>query len=120
VYRRFDPLGFLSVGNSALSVGLGGVMLWRQINPSNGFFLAVSVAFMVVEELDSSFGAIPAVEHWDVTNDNYLRFQSLFKVSDVLRHPESKRIAEFSSVGSLELQESVLTPLVPVPVCSYI
>lgn len=60
VYRRmFDPLGFVSVGNSALSVGLGAAMLVSQLTPANSFFLALSLGFMALDEIDGWYGKRP-------------------------------------------------------------
>ncbi|KDE05336.1 hypothetical protein MVLG_04251 [Microbotryum lychnidis-dioicae p1A1 Lamole] len=82
IYRRiFDPLGFLSVANAILSLFFSGGMLYSQLNSRNTFYLGVSTTFMVIEEWDRWFGqATPTIEHYDISNDAYLRFQALFKM----------------------------------------
>ncbi|SCZ87832.1 BZ3500_MvSof-1268-A1-R1_Chr2-3g05300 [Microbotryum saponariae] len=82
IYRRiFDPLGFLSVANAILSLVFSGGMLYSQLNSRNTFYLGVSTTFMVIEEWDRWFGqATPTIEHYDISNDAYLRFQALFKM----------------------------------------
>lgn len=58
IYRRiFDPLGFMSVANSALSVALGGAMLWSQTTPETWVYLAISLGFLCLDEVDAWFNA---------------------------------------------------------------
>ncbi|SCV74925.1 BQ2448_7954 [Microbotryum intermedium] len=82
IYRRiFDPLVFLSVVNAFFSLVFSGGMLYSQLNPRNTFYLGVSTTFMIIEEWDRWFGqATPTIEHHDISNDAYLRFQALFKM----------------------------------------
>lgn len=82
LYRRvFDPLGFVGVANTALSLGLGAAMLKSQLTRHNGYFFGLSIGFMILDELQRGGGNKQGIEHHDVSNDAFLRFQNMFKVS---------------------------------------
>ncbi|KAI5480677.1 aldehyde dehydrogenase [Pseudohyphozyma bogoriensis] len=77
--RMFDPLGFLSVLNTALGMSLElGVLYWK-VNSANQWLLGLSVLFIAMQNL-SFTSSSEVIEHIDTTHDGYLRLQNLYKV----------------------------------------
>ena len=87
VYSRvFNPLAPVAVVQSVVGVGVGVGMLWSGTNWANGVCLAIAVGSLVVDEWEvAGWGRKIEVEHWDVTDDAYLRFQALFKLGTSTR-----------------------------------
>ncbi|KAK4050285.1 hypothetical protein OIV83_003606 [Microbotryomycetes sp. JL201] len=78
--KAFDPLGLFGVCQTALSLVLSAAMFKSTLSARNVPLLALSLAFMALEELDRKMSYVDVVEHYDVSNDAYLRFQNLFKL----------------------------------------
>ncbi|KAM0786350.1 hypothetical protein ACM66B_001822 [Microbotryomycetes sp. NB124-2] len=81
LYRKaFDPLGLFEVGQTGLSLILSAAMFKSTLTARNAPLLGLSLAFLVLEEVDRKLDHTDAVEHYDVSNDSFLRFQSMFKL----------------------------------------
>lgn len=103
VYHRvFNPLAPISMVQSIVGVGVGVGMLWRSTGWANGACLAIAVGSLLVDEWEAAgWEARVEVDHWDVTSDAYLRFQTLFKLGT------STRLRR--EVHTLGLQPHILT-----------
>lgn len=105
IYRNvFDPLGIVSVGSNAISLVLSAAILTKLVTRANIGFFGLQLGFLVLESWSHrayyegesenwlavgaagadapAFSADAVIQHEDVTNDAYLRFESLFRVSD--------------------------------------
>ncbi|KAK4702408.1 hypothetical protein P7C70_g3811, partial [Phenoliferia sp. Uapishka_3] len=77
----FDPLAFVRVLNTGLSLLLELGVLYLRVNSANRWLLGLSTAFMVLQNFETLHSSdATSVEHVDTTHDGFLRLQALFKL----------------------------------------
>ncbi|KAM0752100.1 P-loop containing nucleoside triphosphate hydrolase protein [Meredithblackwellia eburnea MCA 4105] len=97
--RLFDPLAFIRVLNTGLSLVFELGVLYLKVNRSNRWLIGLSTAFMALQNFEWP-ATHTDIEHVDTTHDGFLRYKTLYQLGT---SPKLRR-----EVRTLGLQQYIL------------